>query len=271
MGYTAAQVKDLRKETGAGFADCKKALDSTDGDMQQAREWLKTRGSAVAGKKAGRETGEGRIAFASSGKRGCLVEVLTETDFVANNEQLAAFAKTVAEALAAADGDVDDIGGIEADGATLEDARKEVIAKTGENVQFGRHRTVTATSGLHHYIHHNHRIGVIADVDQGTDDGLGADICMHVAAFHPSVMSPDDFPGDEIDGLRESFAKEVAEGGKDPAIQEKIVEGKLRKHTSERSLLKQPFIKDDKVPVEKHLKSCGAKVISFTSLVLGQQ
>ena len=268
MSVPAVKVKELRDRSGAGFSLCKEALQNCDGDIEVAAEWLHARGAQIAEKKAGRQTSEGIVAFASSGNKGALVEILTETDFVANNEQLRDFAAFVAQASASAKDGIS-LAEISHEGRVVEEARQEISAKTGENIQFGHSRVLKASNSLHHYVHHNAKIGVMADIDSPEGSQVGKDVCMQVAAMRPDVVTSSDFDESHLASVRESFEREVAQGGKNPDVQEKIVTGKLSKYVSERALLMQDFIKDDKVKVEQYLKDNNATVSSFTALYLG--
>lgn len=268
MSFPAARVKELRERTGAGFARCKEALEQSGGDLDAAAEWLQARGAQLAERKSGRETNEGRVSFAAAGNRGALVEVLTETDFVANNDSLREFADFAARAAAGMEDGGAPLSEASADGRTVEEARLDVLSKTGENIRLGRHETLTASGALHHYIHHNGKIGVMADVTGSDDPQLGKDICMQIASMRPEVVAPEDYDAGRLDSVKESFEREVAEGGKDPAVRERIVAGKLGKFVAGKALLKQDFIKDDRTKVEKHLRDNGAEVGGFAAIYL---
>lgn len=267
MSFPASRVKELRERTGAGFSQCKEALERSGGDLGAAAEWLQARGAQLAERRSGRETGEGRVSFAASGSRGALVEVLTETDFVANNESLREFADFAARAAAGME-DGAELAEASADGRTVEDARLEVLSKTGENIVLGRHETLTASGALHHYIHHNGKIGVMADVTGSDDPQLGKDVCMQIASMRPEVVAPEDYDEALLDSVRKGFEREAAEGGKDPAVRERIVAGRLGKFVAGKALLKQDFIKDESTKVEGLLKENGAGVGGFAAIYL---
>ena len=266
MSVTAAKVKELREKSGAGFSLCKEALRQCDGDLDEASEWLRAKGASIAQKKSGRETTEGRIAFACNNNRGALVEVLTETDFVANNDTLRNFADLVARSVATSPDGSKKIGDISHEGTTINEACQEITLKTGENIQLGRHKTLDAKHNLHHYIHHNGKIGVMADISAPEGSQLGKDICMQIASMRPEVVDKDDFDAEQVLKLKKVFEAEMAQSGKDITILEKIITGKVNKYLSERALLLQDFVKDDKKKVRQHLMENDALVDSFAAI-----
>ena len=267
---TAAQIKKLRQATGASLLDCKKALIESTGDEQAARDWLRARGAAIASKKAGRTTSEGIIAFASSGQQGVLVEVLAETDFVASNDQFKAFASQVAlAALQAGKTDANLATLPDPAGAgTIEDLRLDATLKIGENIQLGQHHFLACQHKLSHYIHHNGKIGVVADIATAEGSTVGKDICMHIAALQPSVIAPENYDAAELSRLRTAWHAELATSSKPAEIHEKIVTGKVNKFLAECSLLKQQFIKDDSLTVADYLHRNNAQVLAYELLVI---
>ena len=275
MSVTAESVKQLRERTGAGMMECKKALVETGGDLEAAAEIMRKSGLAKADKKATRIAAEGRIAFAGSadGKSGVLVEVNCETDFVAREGDFVAFADAVAkvalasgattvEALLAAKG---------SDGVTLEERRRVLIAKIGENLSVRRLARLTAPTVLGSYLH-GARIGALVALDHGNAElakELAKDLAMHVAAINPQYLDSSAVAPEHLAKEREILIAQAATEGKPPAIVEKMVEGRLRKFLAEITLIGQPFVKDPDVTVEKLLKQAGAKIIDFARLEVG--
>lgn len=272
MAITAAQVKELRERTGAGMMECKKALVETGGDMDGAIEHLRKTGLAKADKKAGRTAAEGRIAskIAGDGSVGVLVEVNCETDFVAKDDNFVSFADTVAEkALAERPVDAEALGALAMGDGTVNDAVKALVAKLGENVKLRRLVYVEAGGGRLGAYLHGDRIGTLVALEGG-DEALARDLAMHVAAQRPAYLGPDDVPGEVLDKEREILKAQAEDSGKPPEIVEKMIEGRLRKHLAEITLLGQPFVKDPDTTVEKLLKQAGASVTGFQRLEVGE-
>ncbi|MDR9406052.1 MAG: translation elongation factor Ts [Spiribacter sp.] len=274
MAITAELVKDLRARTGAGMMECKKALVETSGDMDAAIEHMRKRGLAKADKKADRVAAEGavRAAIAADGRSGAIVEINSETDFVANGDDFNQFATAVVERILA--DDPTDLGALlsqplESGGADVETAQKELVAKIGENIQVRRFQRYQSANGqVHHYLH-GARIGVLLELEGG-DEALGRDLCMHIAASQPACVSVDDVPSDRAQKEREILIAQAQDSGKPQEIIEKMVEGRLRKWLAEITLLGQPFVKDPDQKVEDLLKAQGAKVIRFARLEVGE-
>jgi len=272
MAISAAQVKELRERTGAGMMECKKALVDTDGDMEGAIEHLRRTGLAKADKKAGRTAAEGRIALATSGEgSGVLVEVNCETDFVAKDENFVKFADAVAAlALAEQPADAEALNALKMeDDATVVDAVKALVAKLGENIQVRRLERLEAGDGVLGSYLHGARIGTMVAV-QGGDADLARDLAMHVAASKPAYVSADDVPAGVMDKEREILVAQAQDSGKPREIIEKMVEGRLRKHLAEITLLGQPFVKDPDITVEKLLEGKGATVTGLRRLEVGE-
>jgi len=270
MAITAAQVKELRERTGAGMMECKKALTETNGDMEAAIELMRKTGLAKADKKAGRVAAEGRIeiAFDEAANKAAIVEVNCETDFVAGGDDFKAFAASVAGAILAAEpADLEALNGIDVDGSTFDELRRELIAKIGENIGVRRFAVVKAAGKLASYLHGT-RIGVLVDFE-GSEE-TGRDIAMHVAASKPQFVSADDVPADVVAKEKEILVAQAADSGKPADIIEKMVEGRLRKHLGEITLLGQPFVKDPDTTVEKMLKAAGASVKGFWRYEVGE-
>ena len=267
MTITASLVKELRERTGAGMMDCKKALVETDGDAEAAAELLRTKGQAKAEKKAGRIAAEGCVQIAANDKRVVLMEINSETDFVAKDENFLAFAKQAAEAaLESGAADVDEL--LAANEGALEEARKGLIAKIGENISVRRFQGLDAIGDIGQYAHGS-RIGVIVDVEGG-DDELRKDIAMHIAAAAPPYISEDDVPADELERERRILTEQAEQEGKPAEIVAKMVEGRLRKYLAEITLVGQPFVKDPDVTVGKLLKQKDASVKSFARIEVGE-
>lgn len=273
MAISAALVKELRERTGAGMMECKKALVETDGDLDAAAEHMRKQGLAKADRKAGRVAAEGRIVIVTSddGKRAAMLEVNSETDFVAASAEFQDFCNDIAlRLLAEGPKDESALNGLTlANGRTVEVATKELIAKLGEKIsvrRFGVHDLAGDRFGA--YLHGS-RIGVIVDV-KGGDDDLARDLAMHVAASRPICIGPQDVPEALLSKEREILAAQARESGKPAEIVDKMVEGRLRKYLSEITLMGQPFVKDPDMTVEKLLSERGAQVLAFSRFEVGE-
>lgn len=276
MQITAAMVKELRERTGAGMMECKKALVEAGGDMEAAIELMRRSGQAKADKKAGRVAAEGVIAAAAGEGGVALVEVNSETDFVAKEADFQAFARRVAErVLEAAPESLEALLGLalESGGASIEEARRELVARLGENITVRRFARVPAAPGrvLAHYLHGSpvRRIGVVVELEGG-DETLARDLAMHVAASRPQYVSVDDVPAEVLEKEREILRAQAEASGKPPEIVQKMVEGRLRKQLAEITLLGQPFVKDPDTTVGKLLEAAGARVVRFERLEVGE-
>lgn len=269
---TAGMVKELRERTGLGMMECKKALAEADGDMKKAEDLLRIKSGSKASKVAGRVAAEGAIGVhvSADGKSGALVEVNCETDFVAKDENFAGFVRSVA-AMAVAKG-TEDVAALSAgllpSGETVEATRQALVMKLGENMSVRRVAVFKAKGRLAHYVHGS-RIGVMLDLEGG-DEVLGKDLAMHIAASRPISVARENVPAELIEREREIARARAAESGKPANIVEKIVEGSVQKYLAEVTLLGQPFVKDDKITVEKLLAGKGAKVHAFTLFVVGE-
>jgi elongation factor Ts len=275
MSVTAEAVKALRERTGAGMMECKKALVETNGDLEAAAEVMRKSGLAKADKKAGRVAAEGVIVIERSadGRQAALVEVNSETDFVSRQDDFQAFAAAVAKAaLAQRPADLEALLATRlGTGKTVEETRRELIARLGENIGVRRFELLSAEAPLHTY-RHGTRIGVVVAM-QGGDETLGHDLAMHIAAINPPYLSADDVPGDAVAKEKEIFLAQVAQdpkaAGKPAEIVAKMVEGKVRKFLGEITLLGQPFVKDDKQSVESVLKKANARVARYVRYEVG--
>ncbi|MFI4967799.1 MAG: translation elongation factor Ts [Gammaproteobacteria bacterium] len=271
MTISASMVKELRERTGAGMMECKKALTDSSGDLDLAVENMRKAGLAKADKKAGRVAAEGRIAVEQTGDAVAMVEVNCETDFVANGDEFGGFAAAVAKAvLSAAPNSPEALNDAKlAGGETLDTARRNLVAKIGENIAVRRFERYQTNGGVLAAYIHGTRIGVIVEMKGGTP-ALAKDIAMHVAASRPLCVKPEQVSKELLDKEREIIRAQSADSGKPEAIIEKMVEGRLRKYLAEVTLLGQPFIKDPDLTVEKLLAKSGAEVLRFTRFGVGE-
>lgn len=271
MAIGATLVKELRERTGAGMMDCKRALVEAEGDLEQASELLRKSGQAKADKKAARVAAEGTVLVkgTTDGQKYVVVEINSETDFVAKDENFAGFAATVAEAaLAGQYADVAALMASESDGKTLETRRQELVAKVGENIAVRRFQVLQSSETIGSYSHMG-RIGVLIEL-QGGDSGLARDLAMQVAATSPRYVSAAEVPEDELAKEREILAAQALQEGKPEDIVQKMVEGRLRKYLDEVTLTGQPFVKDPDTKVEKLLAAVGASALSFVRYEVGE-
>jgi elongation factor Ts len=272
MSITAETVKTLRERTGAGMMECKKALIETGGDLDAAAELMRKAGLAKADRKAARIAAEGVLVAARSadGRQAALVEVNCETDFVARQPEFQAFAAAVAEAaLGAAMDDAASAGTLMlAGGKSVEDTRRELIARIGENITVRRIGRLSAPTTIGSYVH-GIRIGTLVGV-QGGDAALAKDLAMHVAAANPQYVKPEDVPAQTVAKEREILMAQAAAEGKPANIVEKMVEGRLRKYLAEICLTGQPFVKDPDLVVGKLLQQAGATVTGFLRFEVGE-
>jgi elongation factor Ts len=275
MSVTAEAVKALRERTGAGMMECKKALVEANGDLEAAAEAMRKSGLAKADKKAGRVAAEGVVVIERSadGLSAALVEINSETDFVARQPDFQGFAHDVAKlVLATKPADLEALLTAKlASGKTVEETRRELIARIGENIGVRRFEIVSGEAPLATYLHGT-RIGTVV-VIEGGDATLGHDLAMHVAAINPQYLSAEDVPADQVEKEREIFVAQAATdpklAGKPKDVLVKASEGKLRKFLGEITLLGQPFVKDDKQTVAQVLKGANAKVLRFVRFEVG--
>jgi elongation factor Ts len=271
---TASMVAELRAKTDAPMMECKKALTEADGSMERAEEILRVKLGNKAGKAASRITAEGVVAAAVDGTTGALVEINCETDFVSKNDSFLAFCKAAASLVAQhAPADVAALSALaysqDGFGPTLEDVRKGLIGKIGENMSIRRFKRYAGGGNLAHYLHGT-RIGVMVEFD---GDAVAAkDVAMHVAAMKPAALSQGDVPAEVVDKERKIATEKAAESGKPADIVAKMVEGSVQKFLKEVSLLNQVFVKaaDGKQTVEQMLKGAGTTVKGFTLYVVGE-
>jgi elongation factor Ts len=270
MAISASMVKELRERTGAGMMECKRALVEVDGDMDQAVEQLRTSGKAKADKKAARIAADGRVVVASNGSHATLLEVNSETDFVAKDENFVAFVDAVAQrALAGNFADVNALNSAKLkDGRTVEAARTDLIAKVGEKISVRRLQQIESDDQLGSYTHVA-RIGAIVAMSGGDAD-LARDVAMHITATNPVCIDESGVPVDTLERERRIFSEQAAESGKPPEIVEKMVTGRIAKFLKEVTLLGQPFVKDPDLTVGKLLQNAGATVTNFVRYELGE-
>ena len=265
---TASQVKELRERTGAGMMECKKALVENNGDVEAAAEWLRKQGLAKADKKASRVAAEGRIAAAHADGKAVLVEINSETDFVAKDANFIAFTETVGQAALGAN-DVDALKATKlASGETVEETRAVLIAKVGENVQVRRLARIDSANTLGAYVHGG-RIGVLIELKGGNAD-LARGLAMHVAAMNPPYISPAHVPADFVAKEKEIALAQVKDTGKPAEILEKMISGKVAKTVNELCLTGQPYVLDTNQTVEAALKAANAEVLNFVRLAVGE-
>jgi elongation factor Ts len=268
MNITADTVKQLRERTGAGMMECKKALVETQGNLDAAAELMRKTGLAKADKKAARVAAEGIVAVERAGHSAVLVEVNSETDFVARSDEFSSFARAVARtALEKAPSDLNALLALAHGASTLEDQRRALIAKIGENISVRRFVRVTAPGTLGTYVHGG-RIGTLVAL-KGGDEALGRDLAMHVAAANPAYIDANGVPAAVLDKEREILAEQTKTEKKPPEIIAKMVEGRLRKYLAEITLVGQPFVKDPDTTVEKLLKKADATVVQFVRYEVG--
>jgi elongation factor Ts len=265
---SAALVKELRERTGLGLLECKKALAEANGDVDAAIEALRKSSGMKAAKKAGRTAADGVVAIkaADDGAFATMVEVNSETDFVARDENFLGFVGAVIEK--AFSQRITEIEALAAD--DIEDARQALVQKIGENISVRRVITHEVEGGvIGGYVHGNHRIAVLVSLKGGSEE-LARDVAMHVAAVNPQVVSPADMPEDVVAKEREIYAAQAADSGKPAEIVEKMIDGRVRKFLAENSLTEQAFVKDPDQTVGKLVSAAGAEVIRFTRFEVGE-
>ena len=271
---TAGMVKDLRDKTDAPMMECKKALTEAGGDPAKAEELLRIRLGNKASKASARTTAEGVVAIhvAADAKTGAIVEVNCETDFVAKNDDFLKFAASLADLVAKRNpADVAALSAAPLGGSTVEEIRKALVGRIGENMSIRRFARIDAKGRLSHYVHGGAKIGVLIDV-AGGDEQLGRDLAMHVAASKPKGLSKDNVPAELVQAERKIAEAKAAESGKPANIVEKMIEGSVQKYLKEVTLLGQPFVKDPsgKLTVEALLKTRAASVSRFVLYVVGE-
>ena len=268
---TASMVKELRERTGLGMMDCKKALSDSDGDMEKAIEDLRKASGLKAAKKASRVAAEGVVMtkISEDGNRGVIVEVNSETDFVARDENFLGFAKKALDSAF----EEDEASVEELLEKGLEVSRQALVQKIGENINLRRLERLNfenANQGIvESYVHNNGKIGVLISL-QGGDEALARDIAMHVAAVNPMVVRPEDVPEDILAKESEIYSAQARDSGKPEEIVEKMISGRLRKFVAEVSLLEQQFVKDPETTIRELLKEVGADIVQFVRYEVGE-
>ena len=283
-GISASDVKALRDSTGAGMMDCKRALSDAAGDVDKAMELLRERGVVKAGKRAGRDTSEGAVAFAAQGAQGTVIELGCETDFVAKTPDFQALAQGVADAVAAA-GDVPDADaalGVPMGSGTVAEVIQAAVAKVGENIQLKRVGSVAVKGLTGGYVHGGGKLGVLVGLETGQSgvdvESVAKDVAMHVAAHDPTPIAIDreDMPADVVEKERAFLTKEAIDSGKPEKVVAKIVDGRINKFFAENCLVEQNFVKDPDKSVRDILAEAGKaaggdiKVASFVRFKLGE-
>jgi len=269
MQISASMVKELRERTGAGMMECKKALTAAEGDMDAAIEQMRISGLAKADKKSGNTAAEGvvEIKLSDDGKRYAIVEINSQTDFAAKSEDFIGFVNAVTQAVL--DDQPASVDDIKIGGRAVEDVRKELVAKIGENIQVRRFVAGASAGGQLGQYSHNGRIGVVAEL-AGGDVALAKDIAMHIAATNPHCVDATGVPAEMLEKEKAVLMAEAAESGKPAEIVEKMTEGRMRKYLADITLVGQAFVKDADQSVEKVLKSAGATVTAFHRLEVGE-
>ena len=272
---SAGLVKELREKTGAGIMDCKKVLVETDGDMERAIELLRERGIAKAAKKSGRIAAEGlvEVYISEDGKTGAVVEVNSETDFVAKNEEFRTFVMSVAKQIVEKDPkDVEELlaqQSIDVEGKTVQEVLVEKIATIGENMNIRRFTRFNSEGLLEKYIHGDGKIAVLVNMKKGTKE-VAKDICMQIAAARPEYVREEEVPEDRLKKEMEILKAQTINEGKPEAIAEKIVQGRIGKFYEEICLIDQPFVKDPSKKVKQLLNETDSEVIEFARFEKGE-
>ena len=270
---TASLVKELRERTGAGMMDCKKALTQTDGDIEAAIDYLRENGIAKAAKKADRIAAEGLSYIEVKGNKAVILEINSETDFVAKNEKFVALVKNVAEAILAAEPKtLEEALQVEAQGGTVEAVINEGIATIGEKLSLRRFEVVSKTDAdaFGAYSHMGGRIGVLTLVEGSTDEEAAKDVAMHIAALAPKYLDESEVPADVLEHEKKVLTEQALNEGKPANIVEKMIVGRINKFLEEITVVKQKFVKDDSFTVEKFVASKGGKLAKFVRYEVGE-
>jgi elongation factor Ts len=268
---TAGLVKELRELTGLGMMECKKALTEANGDLKKAEELLRIKSGAKASKAASRVAADGAVGtyLSPDAKLGALVEVNAETDFVAKNPDFTSFTAALAELVAREKpADVAALSGMKINGETVESARQKLVQKIGENITVRRFERLETPARLVQYVHPGAKIGVMVDLEG--EEEVAKDVAMHIAFAKPKYMTKAEYPADAIAAERKILEARAAESGKPPEIVAKMVEGGINKFLAENTLMGQPFVKDDKLTVEKMLAGRQSKLRGYRFLVVGE-
>ena len=270
---TASLVKELRERTGAGMMDCKKALQQTDGNIEAAIDYLRENGIAKAAKKADRIAAEGLSYIEVKGNKAVILEINSETDFVAKNEKFVALVKNVADAILAAEPKtLEEALQVEAQGGTVEAVINEGIATIGEKLSLRRFEVVSKTDSdaFGAYSHMGGRIGVLTLVEGSTDEEAAKDVAMHIAALAPRYLDESEVPADVLEYEKKVLTEQALNEGKPANIVEKMIVGRINKFLEEITVVKQKFVKDDSLTVEKFVASKGGKLAKFVRYEVGE-
>jgi len=274
---TAGVIKDLRETTGAGMMDCKKALEETNGDFEAAKDWLRSKGLAKAAKKAGRVAAEGLVAVINNGKKAAIIELNSETDFVAKNDEFRTLTTDIAKATINTSGELEVVKkSLLSNGKTIEQAVTDAVAKIGENINLRRTKIVEATAQgqIYSYIHSAQgegigKIGVLVSLEGGNEE-LGNQIAMHIAANKPEALNPEEISAENLAREKAVYTEQAKESGKPANVIEKMVEGRVRKYYEQVVLLEQAFVMNPDKKVKDILSEAKAKIIAFTQFTLGE-
>ena len=270
---TASLVKELRERTGAGMMDCKKALTQTDGNIEAAIDYLRENGIAKAAKKADRIAADGLSYIEVKGNKAVILEINSETDFVAKNEKFVALVKNVANAILAAEPkSLEEALQVQAEGGTVEAVINEGIATIGEKLSLRRFEVVTKTDAdaFGAYSHMGGRIGVLTLVEGSTDEQAAKDVAMHIAALAPRYLDESEVPADVLEHEKKVLTEQALNEGKPANIVEKMIVGRINKFLEEITVVKQKFVKDDSLTVEKFVASKGGKLAKFVRYEVGE-
>ena len=270
---TASLVKELRERTGAGMMDCKKALTQTDGDIDAAIDYLRENGIAKAAKKADRIAAEGLSYIEVKGNKAVILEINSETDFVAKNEKFVALVKNVANAILAAEPkSLEEALQVQAEGGTVEAVINEGIATIGEKLSLRRFEVVSKTDAdaFGAYSHMGGRIGVLTLIEGSTDEQAAKDVAMHIAALAPRYLDESEVPADVLEHEKKVLTEQALNEGKPANIVEKMIVGRINKFLEEITVVKQKFVKDDSLTVEKFVASKGGKLAKFVRYEVGE-
>jgi elongation factor Ts len=278
MSISASMVKELREKTSAGMMDCKKALEETQGDFEAAVEWLRKKGLSAAAKKSGRVAAEGAVFAQVANNVGIVVEINSETDFVARNDGFRTFVKNIADHIMAVKSMEELLDQVyhKNNSQKISDLLKENIATIGENLVVRRHQKYEGTSStlVHTYVHGEGKIGVLLEVTGSPTDekvrGFAQDVALHIAAMNPMAISGDQIPADVVAKEKEILKAKALEQGKKPEMLDKIVEGQIRKFLAESCLNDQAFVKNPDLKVSEYLKTGNVQVKRFVRFELGE-
>ncbi len=273
---SANAIKDLREQTGAGMLDCKKALEENKGDFEAAKDWLRAKGIAKAAKKASRVASEGLIAIVNSGNKASIIELNSETDFVAKNEEFQNLARAIAKAAVNTNGNIETVKSTKIDGGkTAEEAVTDAVAKIGENINLRRSQVIDAGSGkVYSYVHSATaeglgKIGVLVALEGGNEQ-VGKQICMHIAANKPESLSVEGLSQELIAREKQIFIEQARSSGKPDNVIEKMIDGRMRKFYEQVVLTEQAFVMSPDKTVKAVLAEAGAKISAYVQFTLGE-